>query len=260
MRFTLNRSTIAVASVLFIALATWLIMSTRDANGRTLEPGSHASKEPDGRQTRGPEAVRSEARAKPGTPTVPPDRGSALIFVDAESGQPIVGVRLYRSRANGSAIRLDPNAGIGRSDARGRIDSNTFADLPTGSLFAYAPGYFIARIPVLETTTRQTEVRMQRSRTTLISCRTPAGRPASGCSVFVARRQYHRPLTIQSPWIGQPDAKQPVWGAITSDDGLASIQGLPPGAYRVHVFSCRGNAWAQSGQRLNYRTGHGALV
>jgi len=230
-----SRSVIAIVGGVLLVLIAWAVLLTRDSDGSSVDlpiPGS--SRGLGDPRSSHPVEVRTDSVAET---LAQETRTRGLIFVDSDSREPLAGVRLFSRRAHASAIRLKPGAGIARSDGAGRIDQSIVDALPANTLLAYAPGYVLARVPSPPPGETETEVPMRRSSTTLISCRTADGRPVAGCSVVVARTQCHRPPMIACPWIGQPGAKEPLWGARTADSGVAILEGIPPGSYRLHVFS-----------------------
>ena len=233
---------VSLLAVVLIGAVIWLTWSDSQANEFVDGRGKNRAVTDEGFAVT-PVPVSREPRAGRGTqPRREHAAGSDFIeFVDATSGEGIPGVVVLESKGQSAWLEISPESTIAKADESGRIERDRFEKV-NAELVASAPGYLSL---VLDAAAHK--VPMRRALTTKVYCVGSGGRPIPGCNVFVARRRRGRPPVLDANAVGYPGAENAAWFAKSDAHGVATLEGIPPGAWRLHVYSA---AWFPLARRF----------
>jgi len=158
------------------------------------------------------------------------------LLVQDTSGRPIEGAALIRANLRARLIVMAPGSAISLSDGDGRISISR----PEGGFVVYKKNVGYAAVTDLEPGVPRT-ITLGLGLATRIRCRLRSDDepPLAGVRVTLSRIAFEnvRGAVSSEEWLPGLNHAIAVFSAVTNDDGLVEIRGLPPGDYVIQAWA-----------------------
>ena len=217
------RAVIPVVLAILVAMAVWWTWPGTLPTQQQVSGGERTSAPP----ARVQEPMRVEPLARRAVAA----REAALVVVDADSDLPLEDASLHGGLGANRRVASTQLAVIAQADRSGKVYRDQLAG--RNSVIVRSPGHAAAHVAIEGD--EPIVVRLQKGHRAIVSVIAEDGQPLPGTTVCL--HHLASPLTFphayKEPAFGNPECEAWIFVGVTGADGVAVIDDVPAGDYRV---------------------------